>query len=256
MLWFVTIAAIILALAIIVLKCMHSCERKIAGGSKKLTFIQEHILTDYMMQFIIGLTATIIGVTLAILLTNADNIKNDKNNTVAYITKVQEENEKLLREFDEIFLSRFEAFDEGIVDEDYLVNFVTGYFPKPLTSLEGILHIEAVLKTMNPQIYVKILEIIQEYTSNREDIVSDEIDVYSVALDYQILRSYCLYANNLLSLQKSLLVGEVKENEVDTKMAEYAKIHIHDVLAAMGLSEEEMLPFFENGVPFALVIHK
>lgn len=80
--WGVTLFIFFFEVLILAFKIVDFSKIKSDKLNKKLKWIQEKVLHDYVMQFAIGIIATIIGVTLGIGLTNYDTDQKDRERTL------------------------------------------------------------------------------------------------------------------------------------------------------------------------------
>lgn len=211
MIYLVTIVVIILPFALLFAKKTINPESKIANN-----MLLRFLLDDKYIEVLINLSVTVLGVTLAILFTNADTQQKDTEKTVALLSSMYDELEDVQTTIDEWYIPACNQVDVEESEQEG----VTLFLAQPLVeifTMDTILGHELIVSNTHSSSYAAMTDAKRSIalSFNRLETISNDEDLMR---ELEMLSESIEFVKRIVDLEISYQMKSISANDLESRI--------------------------------------
>lgn len=207
--WGVTIFIFLFGVSVLAFKIVDFSRIKSNRLNKKLIWIQRNVLHDYVMQFVIGMISTIIGITLGIGITNYDTDQKDRERTLEILRFIYYDLDAQMKSLDSLHETKEKLGYATFIDEIHQRPI------EHLSMLDVMLNDSNYVEIIHPTLHIQIIDIRDSIVASITRINNDKgLDEERFEDEWNLLKLYYEYMQNSVFLAMQNILGEVTNEDI------------------------------------------
>lgn len=190
----------------------------IKKGKIKHKFL-EVVLDEKIIEFIVNICITTIGVTLAIFLTNYDAQQQEVEKEISLLNSLDRELKMIEDNIEVFYIPLHEKFKEQKEEKKFLQLYMEMPIT-PLYTLEPILENEIVVTNANYNSYAALIDSQRSIciSYNRLENIKEVNDLVN---ELSTLSDYCSFMRGIIQIEIAFQSGEIDESEMKDTINQY-----------------------------------
>lgn len=185
------------------------------------------IFDKELVDFIINICVTAIGVTLAIFLTNYDVEEQDAEETIALLTSLDCELESIENYIDEIYFPFYETFEENQWESGFF-EFYNEVPVHPIANLEVIMEDKLIIVNTNSFTYESLIES-QHSINNTYGRLEEVQDAKSIIRELESLRKTVELMHGVIKNEIRFQSDEIQAEDMENAINQiYERIYTEE----------------------------
>jgi len=185
------------------------------------------LFEERVVEFIINICVTIIGVTLAILLTNYDANRQNIDKTISLLSSLDRELKMVEDNISVIYIPAYQQLKEQDREQEFL-NFYSVSPISSLYTLESIIGNEIVVTNTNYYSYAALIDS-QHAIAISYDRLENINDAESLVVELQFLNDSCSFMRKVIQKEIDFQSGRIPENEMEKVINEiYEELYLRE----------------------------